>query len=243
MCTQCHAEFKDTASLQRHTRHPMNSEGSQCASCHMPPTMNALRAPARTHRVDDISNARMTEQFGQQQSPNACLICHDDKSVARSTVGDRMECSQRSFSDFHAKKPLTAPFTAVEEKKLALDVSAEFCDGVEHGEHVLHGRFLEDIVVAGAGHVPAACFHDIEDFARFFPDGLARSVDQYVVRIYCPIEQDFVAKRALQSGQVHSLAGRLDGVQTIQSSLNHLRNQRGVSTATVHHYFQPVGVP
>jgi predicted CXXCH cytochrome family protein len=82
MCTQCHAEFKDAANLQRHTRHPLNSEASQCASCHMPRIMDALMSRARTHSIGDIPNARMTEQFGQQQSPNACLICHDHKSMA-----------------------------------------------------------------------------------------------------------------------------------------------------------------
>jgi predicted CXXCH cytochrome family protein len=81
MCTQCHAEFKDAANLQRHTRHSVNSEGSQCASCHMPRIMNALMSRARTHRLDDIPNARMTEQFGPEQSPNACLMCHGDKSM------------------------------------------------------------------------------------------------------------------------------------------------------------------
>ena len=82
MCTQCHAEFKNAAKLQRHTRHPSNSEGGECASCHMPRIMNALMSRARTHRIDDTPNPRITEQFGQQQSPNACLICHGDKSVA-----------------------------------------------------------------------------------------------------------------------------------------------------------------
>ena len=82
MCTQCHVQFSDTARLQRHTRHPLNSEGSQCVSCHMPRIMNALMSRARTHRIDDTPNAQMTEQFGQQQSPNACLLCHSDQSVA-----------------------------------------------------------------------------------------------------------------------------------------------------------------
>jgi predicted CXXCH cytochrome family protein len=82
MCTQCHAEFKNAATLRQHTRHLPGSEGSQCVSCHMPRIMNALMSRARTHRVDDIPNARMTEKFGPQQSPNACLLCHGDKDVA-----------------------------------------------------------------------------------------------------------------------------------------------------------------
>ena len=82
MCTQCHGELKDPASLQRHTRHPPMSEASECASCHMPRIMSALMSQARTHHIDDIPNARMTEQFGREGSPNACLLCHRDKSVA-----------------------------------------------------------------------------------------------------------------------------------------------------------------
>ena len=82
MCTQCHTEYKEPAALQRHTRHPVNSEGSECVSCHMPRIMNALMSRARSHRIDDIPNARMTERFGQEQSPNACLLCHQGKSIA-----------------------------------------------------------------------------------------------------------------------------------------------------------------
>ena len=82
MCTQCHGKFNIAANLQKHTRHPLNSEGSECASCHMPRIMNALMSRARTHRIDEIPNARMAEQFGPQQSPNACLLCHGDKNAS-----------------------------------------------------------------------------------------------------------------------------------------------------------------
>jgi formate-dependent nitrite reductase cytochrome c552 subunit len=81
MCTQCHAEFTSTAALRQHTRHPAESEGSECVSCHMPRIMDALMSRARTHRIDDIPNARMAEKLGPEQSPNACLLCHADKSV------------------------------------------------------------------------------------------------------------------------------------------------------------------
>ena len=82
MCTQCHSKYRDPANLVRHTRHSEKSEGSQCASCHMPRIMSALMTRARTHRIDDIPNAAMTVRFGQQQSPNACLICHADRNIA-----------------------------------------------------------------------------------------------------------------------------------------------------------------
>jgi hypothetical protein len=43
--------------------------------------MDALLFEARTHQIDDIPNAEMTLRFGQQESPNACLLCHKDKSL------------------------------------------------------------------------------------------------------------------------------------------------------------------
>jgi sugar (pentulose or hexulose) kinase len=75
-------EFTNATNLHKQTRHPLNSEGSECVSCHMPRIMDALMSRARTHRIDDIPNARMTEQFGPRQSPKACLLCHGDKNVA-----------------------------------------------------------------------------------------------------------------------------------------------------------------
>ncbi len=81
MCLQCHVQFKVKAALQHHTRHPFESEGSHCVSCHMPRIMEALLFRARTHRIDDIPNADMTLRFGQEESPNACLLCHTNKDA------------------------------------------------------------------------------------------------------------------------------------------------------------------
>ena len=47
----------------------------------MPRIMDALLFEARTHQIDDIPNAEMTLRFGQQESPNACLLCHRDKDA------------------------------------------------------------------------------------------------------------------------------------------------------------------
>ena len=77
MCLQCHSQWKDKIEL--HTRHPAGSEASRCVSCHMPRIMNSLLFRAMTHRIDDIPNAEMTLRFRQEESPNACLLCHTDK--------------------------------------------------------------------------------------------------------------------------------------------------------------------
>jgi predicted CXXCH cytochrome family protein len=81
MCTGCHSRFTKVAVLVAHTRHSAGSEASRCVSCHMPRIMEAVLFRARTHQIDDIPNAQMTERFGQEESPNACLLCHSDKGV------------------------------------------------------------------------------------------------------------------------------------------------------------------
>jgi predicted CXXCH cytochrome family protein len=80
MCLQCHGAFE--ARIEQHTRHDPASEASRCVSCHMPRIMNALLFRARTHQIDDIPDATMTERFGRADSPNACLICHKDRDNA-----------------------------------------------------------------------------------------------------------------------------------------------------------------
>lgn len=81
MCTNCHSQFQKTASLAAHTHHPVDSKGSRCVSCHMPRIMDTVLFRARTHQIDDIPNADMTQRFGQVESPNACLLCHSEKNV------------------------------------------------------------------------------------------------------------------------------------------------------------------
>ncbi len=80
MCTQCHQKI--AAMAEKHTHHQAGSEGSRCASCHMPRIMNSVLFQARTHQIDDIPRPDMTTRFGQQESPNSCMICHRDKDAA-----------------------------------------------------------------------------------------------------------------------------------------------------------------
>ena len=81
MCTGCHSQFQSAATLAAHTHHAAESQGSRCVSCHMPRIMDSVLFEARTHRIDDIPNAAMTERFGQRESPNACLLCHSEKDA------------------------------------------------------------------------------------------------------------------------------------------------------------------
>jgi predicted CXXCH cytochrome family protein len=81
MCVGCHTQFAGKAATA-HTHHAADSEASRCVSCHMPRIVDALLFRARSHQIDDIPNAEMTARFGQADSPNACLLCHSDKSSA-----------------------------------------------------------------------------------------------------------------------------------------------------------------
>jgi predicted CXXCH cytochrome family protein len=81
MCLQCHTRYDGEIALRRHTHHLSESWGSRCFSCHMPRIMDALLFEARTHRIDDIPDAGMTLRFGQEESPNACLLCHHEKDA------------------------------------------------------------------------------------------------------------------------------------------------------------------
>jgi predicted CXXCH cytochrome family protein len=80
MCLQCHAEY--AARLEAHTHHAAGSEGSRCTACHMPKIMTTVGFKTMTHTIDDIPSAEMTARYGQEYSPNACLICHTDKSIS-----------------------------------------------------------------------------------------------------------------------------------------------------------------
>ena len=79
MCLQCHSKF--AADVSVHTHHPATAEASRCVACHMPRIMNSVMFKARTHQIDDIPNAAMTQRFGPAESPNACLLCHVEKDA------------------------------------------------------------------------------------------------------------------------------------------------------------------
>jgi hypothetical protein len=47
----------------------------------MPKIMSTVMFKTMTHTIDDIPDAEMTARYGQEYSPNACLICHTDKGI------------------------------------------------------------------------------------------------------------------------------------------------------------------
>lgn len=66
-CVSCHGP-KD------HSHHAAGSAGAACVSCHMPKTSYALLSAVRSHRIESPS--------AQTIKPNACNLCHLDRSLA-----------------------------------------------------------------------------------------------------------------------------------------------------------------
>lgn len=72
-CKSCHAER--VANVVNHSGHKEGSPGALCVNCHMPKTMFGSM-----NRSDHSFRPPMPEATIKFNSPNACNICHKDKS-------------------------------------------------------------------------------------------------------------------------------------------------------------------
>ncbi len=77
-CLQCHGRFEDADVMTQHTHHQAGSSGSQCYNCHMPHTTYGLLKATRSHLVQSPN----VEESLQAGRPNACNLCHHDKTLA-----------------------------------------------------------------------------------------------------------------------------------------------------------------
>ena len=76
-CTICHQQFAAPDAVAEHTKHLINSEAGNCNSCHLPEVVYGHLKFQRTHEIS-IPNPELT---AQKNVPNACNLCHTDKSV------------------------------------------------------------------------------------------------------------------------------------------------------------------
>lgn len=76
-CTQCHQDERFTTKLTEHTHHATASTGSNCLNCHMPHTTYALFKAIRSHQI----NSPRTEPSARHGVPNACNLCHLDRTL------------------------------------------------------------------------------------------------------------------------------------------------------------------
>ena len=79
-CTQCHTEYKTDEQIAAHTHHPINSSGSSCYNCHMPHTTYGLLKAIRSHTITSPSVVESLPTGADR--PNACNLCHLDKTLA-----------------------------------------------------------------------------------------------------------------------------------------------------------------
>lgn len=77
-CTQCHAKYAPAEALTAHTRHGPQSSGSSCYNCHMPHTTYGVLKGIRSHQ---ISSPTVSAEL-KTGRPNACNLCHLDKSLS-----------------------------------------------------------------------------------------------------------------------------------------------------------------
>jgi cytochrome c554/c'-like protein len=77
-CVQCHERFADARVAGEHSHHAPGSSGSECQNCHMPHTSYGLLKAVRGH---EISNPRVLTAGPGSGRPNACNLCHLDRSL------------------------------------------------------------------------------------------------------------------------------------------------------------------
>jgi len=75
-CLRCHQSGGYDTPV--HTHHMPESQGSRCYNCHMPHTTYGLLKAIRSHTIDRPSAANSLATG----RPNACNLCHLDKSLA-----------------------------------------------------------------------------------------------------------------------------------------------------------------
>ena len=74
-CINCHQQFSATEAIAQHTKHQPNS--ANCFSCHQPEIVYGHLEFQRTHEIS-VPNPELT---ATKNVPNACNLCHTDKSV------------------------------------------------------------------------------------------------------------------------------------------------------------------
>lgn len=72
-CVNCHA--KKVENVDKHSHHPLTEKSPRCIDCHMP-----LTTFGHMNRTDHSMRPPMPSATIKFESPNACNICHTDKT-------------------------------------------------------------------------------------------------------------------------------------------------------------------
>jgi predicted CXXCH cytochrome family protein len=87
LCLDCHGPNSPNGphapTIEQHTHHKAGSQGSECIACHMPKIQQTIAdVNVRSHTFHFVTPA-MTDAL---KIPNACNVCHADKSTAWATA-------------------------------------------------------------------------------------------------------------------------------------------------------------
>jgi predicted CXXCH cytochrome family protein len=87
LCLDCHGPGSPNGphapTIEQHTHHKAGSEGNECISCHMPKIEQTIAdVNVRSHTFHFVTPT-MTDSL---KIPNACNVCHADKSTAWATT-------------------------------------------------------------------------------------------------------------------------------------------------------------
>jgi predicted CXXCH cytochrome family protein len=99
-CVRCHKQFSTPAAQAAHSHHVADTEGARCMNCHMPKINEGLEEIVRTHRIQSPVDQALVEA----NQPNACNLCHLDKSIdwtlkhVRDWYGDRHRFDEAKIS-------------------------------------------------------------------------------------------------------------------------------------------------
>jgi hypothetical protein len=108
-CLQCHTAMRNK--VEQHTHHAASSSGSLCYNCHMPRTVYGLLKAIRSHQIDNPS-VRKTVATGR---PNACNLCHLDRSLGWTSKYLSEWYGQRPFALTDEQEKLSAAILWVTE--------------------------------------------------------------------------------------------------------------------------------
>jgi hypothetical protein len=75
-CVRCHPKYETPEQAAAHSRHSAKS-GVDCLDCHMPRISQGIDEVSRTHRI----SLPVEQSMISAGAPNACNLCHLDKSV------------------------------------------------------------------------------------------------------------------------------------------------------------------
>ena len=87
VCLSCHGPHTQNgphaATIEQHTHHAPDSAGSQCVGCHMPRIAQTIADVNVSSHTFRFVYPDRTESLN---IPNACNVCHSDKSAAWATA-------------------------------------------------------------------------------------------------------------------------------------------------------------